>query len=79
MAAKCDLILTYLSNHNNAQLIEFSKIKGLLAGVSFYGAFAGLNVLVRLGVIRELTDKRRYCLFGYRQYLDILGEGTEWE
>ncbi len=33
--------------------------------------------LVRLGMVEEVTGRRRGRVFGYRGYLDILGEGTE--
>jgi Fic family protein len=36
-----------------------------------------LNHLVRLGIAKEVTGKRRARLFGYSRYLKILGEGTE--
>jgi Fic family protein len=36
-----------------------------------------LNHLVRLGIAKEVTGKRRARLFGYSRYLNILSEGTE--
>jgi hypothetical protein len=36
-----------------------------------------MNLLVDLGVARELTGKRRNRLFLYDRYLAILNEGTE--
>lgn len=36
-----------------------------------------LNHLVRLGIVRELTAKRRNRLFSYSEYIEILNEGTE--
>ncbi len=47
------------------------------AELSFPAATAGMQVLEKLGVARELTNKKRNRLFGYDQYLAILGEGTE--
>jgi Fic family protein len=38
---------------------------------------AALNHLVRLGIAKEVTGKRRARLFGYSRYLKILSEGTE--
>ncbi len=38
---------------------------------------AALADLVRLGIVEEVTGRRRSRVFGYRGYLDILGEGTE--
>ena len=36
-----------------------------------------MRALERLGVVRELTGKKRNRLFGYEEYLSILNEGTE--
>ena len=36
-----------------------------------------LDHLVRLGVVREITGKRRSRLYEYTRYLRILDEGTE--
>jgi len=38
---------------------------------------AALADLVRLGIVEEVTGRRRGRVFGYRGYLAILGEGTE--
>ena len=38
---------------------------------------AALADLERLGVVEEVTGRRRGRVFGYRHYLDILNEGTE--
>ena len=38
---------------------------------------ASLNTLVKLGIARELTGQRRDRLFGYREYIDILNQGTK--
>ena len=45
--------------------------------LSFPAVTAGMQTLEQLGVARELTGKKRNRLFGYDQYLVILGEGTE--
>lgn len=37
---------------------------------------AALADLQRLGVVDEVTGRRRGRVFGYRAYLDILNEGT---
>lgn len=37
---------------------------------------AALADLERLGIVEEVTGRRRGRVFGYRGYLDILGEGT---
>jgi Fic family protein len=36
-----------------------------------------LDHLVRLGIAKEVTEKRRARVFGYSRYLKILSEGTE--
>jgi Fic family protein len=36
-----------------------------------------LNHLVGLGIVRELTAKKRNRLFSYSGYIDVLNEGTE--
>lgn len=38
---------------------------------------AALADLQRLGVVEEVTGRRRGRVFGYRRYLGILGEGTD--
>jgi len=38
---------------------------------------AALDHLVRLGIAKEVTGKRRARIFGYSRYLKILSEGTE--
>ncbi|NLG78558.1 MAG: Fic family protein [Firmicutes bacterium] len=46
-------------------------------GLSFPAATTGMNVLLNLGVARELTGRRRNRLFAYDQFLSLLTEGTE--
>ena len=36
-----------------------------------------LDHLIRLGIAKEVTGKRRARVFGYSRYLKILSEGTE--
>jgi hypothetical protein len=36
-----------------------------------------LELLLRLGVVRELTSKKRNRIFSYQRCLDILNRGTE--
>ncbi len=38
---------------------------------------AALADLERIGVVEEVTGRKRGRVFGYRRYLAILGEGTE--
>lgn len=46
-------------------------------GLSFAAAAAGMKLLEQLGIVRELTGKKRNRLFGYQQYLDVLAEESE--
>jgi len=46
-------------------------------GLSAPTVNAALADLERLGVVEEITGKRRGRVFGYRRYLAILSEGTE--
>jgi Fic family protein len=46
-------------------------------GLSFPAASSAMDLLVELGMARELTGKRRNRLFVYDRYLVILNEGTE--
>ena len=46
-------------------------------GLSFPAVSSAMDLLVELGIARELTGKRRNRLFVYDRYLAILNEGTE--
>jgi hypothetical protein len=37
---------------------------------------AALRMLAQLGIVRELTGKRRNRIFGYDRYVALLAEGT---
>jgi Fic family protein len=52
---------------------EVSRITGL----SFPAASSAMDLLVELGIVRELTGKRRNRLFVYDRYLATLSAGTE--
>ena len=62
-----------LQEHPIASRQELAKRTEL----SFPAVTAGIHILEQTGVVRELTGKKRNQLFGYAQYLAILGEGTE--
>ena len=36
-----------------------------------------LDVLVQVGIVREITGKKRHRVYSYTGYMTILGEGTE--
>ncbi len=46
-------------------------------GISAATVNKSLNHLIDLGIVRELTTKKRNRLFSYSQYIGILNEGTE--
>ncbi len=46
-------------------------------GLSFPAATTGMNLLLKLGMLREVTGGKRNRVFAYDRYLDILNEGTE--
>ena len=46
-------------------------------GLSFPAATAGMQLLIGLGIAREVTGKRRNRVFAYDRYLSVLNEGTE--
>lgn len=48
-----------------------------LSGLSFPTAGKALEILVELGIAREITGGQRNRLFAYDAYLAILSEGTE--
>lgn len=45
--------------------------------LSFPAASSAVELLMKLGIVRELTGKRRNRLFLYDRYLAILNEGTQ--
>jgi Fic family protein len=46
------------------------------SGLSFPTASAGMDALESLGIVRELTGKKRNRVFAYSRYLSLLSEGT---
>ncbi len=45
--------------------------------LAFATAAKGMEVLKKLGIVREITGKKRNRIFAYERYLSILNEGTE--
>lgn len=62
-----------LKSHLLLSLAAVSKDTGL----SFQAAASTMELLVRLGIAREITGKQRNRLYVYDEYLSILDEGTE--
>lgn len=46
-------------------------------GLSFQTATNAVNEMEKMGILKEITGKRRNRIFIYDQYLSILSEGTE--
>jgi Fic family protein len=64
--------------HAGLQRHPFSTTAQLVveSGLSEPTVNATLGDLIGLGIVEEVTGRRRGRVFGYRQYLAILGEGT---
>jgi Fic family protein len=48
-----------------------------LTGLSFPAASAAVSHLAEMGIVKELTGRRRNRLFVYEKYLAFLNQGTE--
>ena len=46
-------------------------------GLSIPAASSAVALLLQLGIVREMTGRRRGRVFGYAEYIDILSEGAE--
>ena len=62
-----------LTSHPLLSLSDAQKETGL----TFPGATSGMNLLVELGIAREITGRRRNRLFAYDRFLNVLNEGAE--
>lgn len=47
-----------------------------ITGLSFPTAASGMEVLENLGIVRELTGKKRNRAFAHTEYVALLSEGT---
>lgn len=47
------------------------------AGVSYVTVLRALDALGGLGIVREITGRKRERVFAYGEYLDVLSEGTK--
>ena len=52
------------------------KVAAQRTGLSFPGASDGMKLLGELGIVRELTGKKRNRVYAYDRYLALLAEGT---
>lgn len=68
-----------LRMHEYMQNKPIATISAAARGLklSFPTATAAMNHLIRIGIVDEVTGKRRGRLFVYSRYLKILSEGTE--
>jgi Fic family protein len=57
--------------------IESMSSLSKTTGLSFPAVSSAVALLEELGIVRELTGKRRNRLFVYDEYLSLLSEGTE--
>jgi len=57
--------------------IASATLVAALSGVSMPSANSALATLIQLGIVREITGRRRGRVFTYAKYLEILSEGTE--
>jgi DNA-binding IclR family transcriptional regulator len=46
-------------------------------GASYPTVARAVEALENLGIVREITGRKRERVFAYMRYLDILNEGTE--
>ena len=56
-------------------LITLNQI-GERTGLSFPAVTKGTQALEKIGIVREITGRRRNRVFAYQSYLEILSEGT---
>jgi Fic family protein len=56
-----------------------ATVKSLIRATGLTAPTVGkaLDVLVRVGIAREITGRRRGRVFGYDRYLALMSEGTE--
>lgn len=78
IATESDRAGSALRIHDLLQLHPFATANDLVArtGLTAPTVNAALSDLERLGVVGEVTGRRRGRAFSYRAYLDILSEGT---
>ena len=65
--------------HESLQSRPLRNIKDVCdwTGLSFPAASSAMDLLVELGIGRELTGKQRNRIYAYDRYLSLLSEGTE--
>jgi Fic family protein len=70
---------TALRVHRHFQRQPVSSVRHAAAalGLAFPTAGAAIDRLIDLGILREMTGRRRDRIFANGRYLDLLSEGTE--
>ena len=78
IAAESDRAATALRIHDLLQLYSLFTANDLVSrtGLTALTVNAALAGLERLGVVGEITGRRRGRVFSYRAYLNIFSEGT---
>jgi Fic family protein len=67
------LIYNYLKLHPIANTDKIKKA----TGVSLPTVLRSLSALSDLNIIKEITGKLRHKVFAYKEYLNILSQGTD--
>ena len=62
--------LQHQSISNTRKIIEVCK-------VSLPTVLRSMNALEKMGIVKEITGKDRHKIFVYKEYMDILSQGTE--
>ena len=70
---------TALQVHDILMEQPYLRINDILSrtNLSRPGVAAGIETLVRFGIVREITGHARNRIFAYETYLEILAAGTE--
>jgi len=79
ITAEGDRAGSALRIHDILQQIPYLTANQLVqnTGLSAPTVNAALSDLERLGIVKEITGRKRGRVFAYQQYLDILSEGTD--
>ena len=65
--------------HQSLQRVPVCTIGGVakMTKLTLPTVAKALDVLVRVGIVREITGKKRHRIYSYDGYMKILSEGTE--
>ncbi len=69
-------ILTIHNYFQSQPISNTSKIKQA-SGLSLPTVLRSLTALEKYGILKEITGKERHKIYVYKDYIDILGKGTE--